>query len=521
MLSYDAIIIGAGHNGLTCAGFLAKKGRKVLVLEAEDAPGGAARTMELAKGFKVSPVAHLLTHLHPKVIAELGLKKHGLELAAANMPTTALSPDGNHLILHGPFAGRIEGDIEVREQLAWLKLREKLLKFSNVLAPAMAQTPPRLKGGGIAGQRDLGALGLRVRQLGRDEMREFLRMILVNVADTLEDELSDERLMGAIAFDAVLGTHFGPRSPNSLMALYYRLAGTIEGQQGAIALPVGGMGTVIQALTNACAGLGVTVRTGTPVKQVVVEDCTAKGVVCADGEEHLAPLVVSAINPRTTVLNLVGASEFDTGFVRKISNVRMRGNAAKLHLALKSLPAFTGVSEAELGGRLVIAPSIDYVERAFNPAKYGACSAEPVMEITIPSLRDKSLVQGDGHVLSAIVQYAPYELREGWRDGKAAFLKTVMATLEQYAPGIGKLAKTKELLTPLDIEKKFHMTGGHWHHGELAVDQMFMLRPVPAAAQYETPLEGLWLCGAGSHPGGNVMGAAGMNAASRILKRRA
>jgi phytoene dehydrogenase-like protein len=521
MPSYDAIVIGAGHNGLTCAAYLAKKDCKVLVLEAEDSAGGAARTVEFEPGFKVSHVAHLLTHLLPQVMDDLELERHGLKMAATNLATTSLATDGNHLYMQGPFAARIDGGVTVNEQLAWVNLREKLLKFSATLAPALAQTPARLKGTGLLEQRDLGALGLRIRKLGRDDMREFLRMILVNVADALEDDLSDDRLMGAIAFDAVLGTHMGPRSPNSLMALYYRLAGRIDGAQGAIDLPAGGMGSVSQALHSACTALGADVRLSTPVKRIIVEECKAVGVETTTGEEFRAPLIISAINPKATIMNLAGAGQFDTGFVRKMDNVRMRGNAAKLHLALSDLPTFTGVDRTALGGRMLIAPSIDYVERAFNPAKYGEYSAEPVMEITIPSLSDASLASKGQHVLSAVVQYAPYDLNKGWGKGRAAFLKTVMKTLEVYAPGIGKLAKKKELLSPADIESRYHMTGGHWHHGELAIDQMFMLRPVPPAAQYETPLDGLWLCSAGSHPGGGVMGAAGMNAAKRILKKRA
>jgi len=521
MPSYDAIIIGAGHNGLTCAAYLAKQGRKVAVLEADDVAGGAARTVEFAPGFKVSHVAHLLTHMLPQVMNDLELERHGLKLAAKNLATTALSPDGNHLHMHGPFAARIDGGLAVNEQLAWVSLREKLLKFSAVLAPALAQTPARLKGTGLLEQRDLGALGLRIRKLGRDDMREFLRLILVNVADTLEDDLADDRLMGAIALDAVLGTHLGPRSPNSLMSLYYRIAGSVNGQQGAISLPAGGMGAVSQALQSACVASAVDIRLATPVERIIVEDCKAVGVASKSGEEFHAPVIVSAINPKTTILGLAGAAQFDTGFVRKISNVRMRGNAAKLHLALSERPKFTGVDEAGLSGRMLIAPSIDYVERAFNPAKYGKHSPEPVMEITIPTLSDPTLAPQGQHVLSAVVQYAPYDLNTGWGKGRAAFLKTTMKTLEAYAPGIGKLATKKELLSPVDLEKKYHMTGGHWHHGELAIDQMFMLRPVPPAAQYETPLDGLWLCSAGSHPGGNVMGAAGMNAAKRILKKKA
>jgi len=514
MPSYDAIVIGGGTNGLAAAARLAKGRLRVLVLESANEAGGGARTVEFAPGFKVSPVAHLLYLLDRRVETGLDLKAHGLSYAASNIATTALSPTGDHLTLNGAYGETLSGKIDPSEQAAWRELRARLMRFASVLGPFKEMTPPRLG----AMNRDLltlGRLGLKIKGLGRDDMREFLRLILINVADVLDDELKDERLKGVVAFDATLGTHLGPRSPNSLLLLYNRLAGAANGVQAGLALPKGGMSAVADAMARAAKSLGVDIRTGARIESIIIEKDRTSGVRLTGGEELRAPIVVSAVNPKTTFLDLLGTRHLDTGFVRNVSNIRMRGNAAKLHLALSAAPDFRG---ADLKSRLVIAPSVRAVEDAFNPAKYHEFSAEPVMEIILPSTSDPALAPSGQHVLSAIVQYAPHKLKGGWDAGRAAFQERIMARLEQHAPGIGKLVTASELLTPADLEKQYGFVGGNWHHGELAVEQMLFLRPAIGAAQYDTPMRGLYLASAGSHPGGGISGAAGWNAAERILK---
>jgi phytoene dehydrogenase-like protein len=517
MTSCDAIVIGGGHNGLVCAALLARKGRRVILCEAAEEVGGAARTVEFAPGFRVSHVAHVLNQLHPEVVRTLDLTRHGLALAATNIPTTALSADGRHLTLHGAFGERLAGDLPAGEAEAWAALRARLLRFAGALQPFLTRVPPRLRGGGRGDALALGRLGWAIRRLGREEMREFLRMILMDVADALEEELSDPRLMGAVAFDAVLGTHLGPRSPTSLLALLHRLAGHADGVPAALALPKGGMGAVAAAIAAAARAAGAEIRTNAPVARILVEADRAVGVALAEGAEIRAPVVVSGANPRTTFLGLLGPRALDAGFVRRIGHVRMRGNAAKLHLALDGLPDFPGLSPEQLAGRLVIAPGIDAVEAAFNPAKYGEASPEPVLEAVIPSLTDPSLAPAGKHVMSVVAQYAPADLHGGWKAGGPAFRDRILKGLERPLPGLSARVLAAELLTPADLEARYRMPGGHWHHGELAVDQLMMLRPVHGAGQYATPVPGLYLCGAGSHPGGGVMGAAGLNAACRIL----
>jgi phytoene dehydrogenase-like protein len=517
MKSYDAIVIGAGHNGLACAALLARKRLKVLVVEAAGEIGGASRTIEFAPGFRVSQVAHILGQLHPDLVRTLGLERQGLALAADAIATTALSADGQHLTLEGAFGEGLSGTVSEQDRAAWQNLRTRLLRFSTVLRPLILETPPRLKNGGVKDMLSLGKLGLAVRRLGQAEMREFLRMALMNVADIMEEDIESPLLHGAIAFDAVLGTNLGPRSPNSLMTLYYRLAGGSGGRQAALALPKGGMGTVAAALASAAKAAGVEIRTGAPVARILVEKGAASGIVLATGEEIRAPRIVSGADPKTTLLDLVGARHFDTGFVRRVSHIRQRGNVAKLHLALDRLPDFTGLPSTLMSGRLLIAPSIQMIEAAFDPSKYGRASDQPALEIVIPTLTDPSLAPPGKHVLSLNAIYAAHDLEKAGAQAREAFLARIMAVLEQYAPGLGALVAASNFMTPADIERETGMPGGHWHHGELAIDQMFMLRPVPAAARYATPLPGLFLCGAGSHPGGGVMGVAAMNAAKAVL----
>ena len=514
MRSYDIIVIGGGTNGLAAAGRLAKAGRKVLVLEQSSVVGGGAQTREFAPGYWVSPVAHLLTMLDPRVENDLDLTRHGLSYAATSIASTAVSATGDHLVLDGAYGQHIKGALSTADRESWRTLRERLMRFSAVLRPFKDITPPRLSSTAGNPVVKLAQLGLNVRRLGRDDLREFMRLLLINVADVLEDELTDDRLKGLIAFDTVLGAHLGPRSPNSLILLLNRLAGEAAGERAGLALPKGGMGAVATAMAASVRSFGADIQQTSRVDRVLIDGDRTTGVVLSGGEEITARRVVSAINPKTTLLNLVGPRHLDTGFVRRAQNIRMRGTACKLHLALKAAPVFRG---ADLCTRLVIAPSIRDVENAFNPVKYGAFSEQPVMEIVLPSTFEDGCAPAGHHVLSAIVQFAPYALKGGWESGRVAFLEKIMAVLEAHAPGIGKLVVAQQLLTPHDLEAHYGFIGGNWHHGELSVEQMLFLRPMIGAAQYETPIAGLYLAGAGSHPGGGVSGAAGWNAAERIL----
>lgn len=521
MKKYDVIVIGAGHNGLVCAAYLARARRRVLVLEGAAHLGGAASTREIAPGYRVSACAHLLHMLHPRIVQDLALANHGLEYSARQMPTAVLGANGGALSLPDDDAGAREALAahSKHDAEAWPAFRARMTRFTRVLRPLLTRTPPRLGTRERADRLALLKAGWSLRRLGRDDMRELLRIAGMNIADLLEETFETGAVQGALALDAVLGTRLGPRSPTSVLTYLYRLAH--ENGNGGLSHPVGGLGALTEALAEAARSAGAEIRTESPVQRILVENDRAGGVVLESGEAIAAGCVVSNADPRRTFLELLGPEHLDAGFVRKVRNIRMRGTAAKLNLALDALPSFQGVDAAALRGRLLVAPGIGYVERAFDHAKYGEVSAAPAIEITLPSLHDASLAPEGKHVLSAIVQYAPYDLKGGWDGARDSFADAVIRTLTAYAPDLESRIVARELLTPLDLERDLRMTGGHWHHGELAFDQFLMLRPVPGAAQYSTPLPGLYLCGAGAHPGGGVTGVAGMNAARRMLAREA
>ena len=513
---YDVIVVGGGHNGLVCATYLAKAGRKVLVLEANAALGGGSATSKFSDQFSVSSCAHWLFQLNPEVASDMGLKGHGLELAARDLNTIALAEDGNHLTIG---VNTLEGaGVTDEDRKAFVAFNKQMLKFSKLLSGAFNRRAPKLVEGNLTDRITLAKLGLGMKMLGKTDMSDLMRLALINIYDVMEENFENDLLKAAISLDSLLGSHMGPRSPNTVYGYLYRRMGDIYGFNGP-AVVRGGMGAVGEALGNAAKAAGVDIEVSAAVSKINVDVDRATGVTLADGRVVNAGMVVSNADPKTTFNKLVGLTNIETGVARRVKTIRMKGDAAKLHIALDSLPDFTGLTKDQMGQRLVIAPTMDYIELAFNACKYGEYSKTPAMDISIPTIHDPSLAPDGKHVMSVIVQFAPYELEGGWGSHKDDFKNLVIDRIADYAPNLKDKIIASELLTPADLEDRFHIHGGHWHHGEISLDQILTMRPFPGASQYGTSVDGLFLCSAGTHPGGGVMGLAGHNAAKEIIKR--
>ncbi len=513
-LRYQHIIIGAGHNGLVCATVLARRGRSVLVVEASDHVGGMAITREFAPGFKVSACAHLLHALPASLIRELDLARHGLDFAAKRMPTYALNADGPPVVIDGTS---VTG-VSPADTQAFAKFTRETARFAGVIAGVLAVEPFGLSLASWRERLTALRLGLRVRLLGKRAMREFLRIVGMNAYDLLADNFESTLLKGALAFDATLGAEHGARSPGTVLTLLHRRAGLSHTGAAGLAQPFGGMGAVSDALAAAARAAGVEIRTNSAVKKILVTGDRASGVVLQTGESIEADSVISSADPKTTFLKLLGARYLDTDFVRRVDHFRSKGVVAKLHLALDGAPVFTGIDVTGQAARMIISPSMDYLELAFNPSKYRQIPEHPALEISMPSFNDPALAPAGKHVMSVNILFVPYDMGPDEAEARKALLENVIATLERHAPGIRGRILASELLTPRDLEREFGVAGGHWHHGAMSFDQFFFTRPVPGASNYATPLAGLYLCGAGSHPGGGVMGLAGRNAAHKVIQ---
>jgi phytoene dehydrogenase-like protein len=520
-IAYDAIVIGAGHNGLTAAAYLAKAGARTLVLEAASDIGGMAATREFAPGFRVSAVAHLLHGLHPRIVSDLRLERHGLEYAARNIATAALMPDGRRLEIGANAAATRDsiGLFSARDADAYPRVMARLVRQAGALGVMLGRTPPRPDFGANdwRGKLALGLLALQVRRLGRKDMLELTRILPMNAADLVDDYFQSEALKGLLAFESTFGLFLGPRSPGTAYNLLYRLSSFGRHGLGGLHLPAGGMGGVATALAAAARKAGAEIRTNTPVARILMRGDSACGAILESGEEIGAAVLLSGVDPAQTMLRLVGAEHLDTNFVRRMSHLRLNGCAAKIHLALDDLPENWRQGPA----RLVIAPNVHYVERAYDDAKYGRASTEPALEIVIPTLHDPALAPPGRHVVSIMAQFAPYRLRQTAPDqARQQVLDRALAAIAVHAPDLPRRLVAAEVLTPQDLESQFRITGGQWHHGEVTLDHVFLLRPVAGHQQYRSPIPGLWFCGAGAHPGGHVTGLPGANAAREALRRR-
>lgn len=521
--SYDAVVIGGGHNGLVAAAYLARGGLWPVVVEREEVLGGTAVTEEFSPGFKVDTGAHRLDALHRRLFADLGLEREGLKMVRADPTVFSPQSDGRGLLLWRDAAASAESirTFSAADAERWVSFVEHMTRAAAVLETIHGLTPPRLTGSEGGNLWELLRLGGVVRRHGRKEMVELLRLLPMSVFELLEEWFESDVLRGAVGASGIVGLFQGPLASGTAYRLLHGLAGA-----GGVIRPtcwiMGGMGNLAQALAKAAQRQGAEIRTGISAARILVEDGAAVGIVLESGEEIRSRIVASSADPGATFLGLVDPLELDPVFLRKVRNIRYRGACAKVNLALCELPDFRCApgNGPHLRAAISISPSLEYLERAYDDAKYGAFSREPYLEAFIPSLWDSSLAPEGSHAMSVLAQYAPYSLREGsWDDAKRAALgDTVIDTLARYAPNIENAIVDRQVLTPADLESRFGLTEGHIHHGELTLDQSFFMRPVPGWSRYRTPIEGLYLCGAGTHPGGGINGASGYNSAREILR---
>ncbi len=522
--AYDAIVIGAGHNGLVTAAYLAKDGLKTLVLERRETVGGATITEEILLGYSVDTGAHRIGTIHPSVVKELNLAEHGLRLIESDPSVFSPLPDGRHLTLWRDTQRTIESIRQFSSADAdnWIPFTQLVAKATYVLEAAYRTTPPDLVDGGVRDLWTMVRLGGKLRMLGRKDMTEVMRILPMSAKELLDEWFETDVVKGTLGATAITGVFQGPMAAGTAYTFLHHHVGTVSGVIRPTVRVGGGVGRLTAALAAAATKHGAEVRTNASVDHVIVEDGRATGVVLTNGDEIRAKVVVSNADPRHTFSQLVHPSHLTPEFTRKIRNIKFKGACAKVHLVLSELPEFTGLPQHghHLNGVISISPSLPYLERAFDDAKYGGVSSAPYLEAVIPSVTDPSVVRNGKHVMSVLVQYAPYHLKDGhWNKTKrAALANSVIKTLTQYAPNVKSAVTHRHVLTPLDLEEKFGLPEGNIYHGELTMDQVFFMRPVPECARYRTPIEGLYLCGAGTHPGGGVNGASGYNAAREILR---
>jgi phytoene dehydrogenase-like protein len=521
---YDVTIVGAGHNGLVAACYLAKGGLKTLVLERREIVGGGAVTEEIYPGFRCSALDHATGPLSTQVIQDLNLSRFGLEMITPEARVLALSPDGRSICIYDDVDRTVSEikKVSTNDAKSYPEFVSSFSRIGRVLAPLLSMTPPSIDQPTKGDLWQLGKVGLAFRGLGKKDEYRLLRWGPMAVADLVAEWFETELLRATVAARGVYGAFAGPWSAGTSLGLLWQAA--MDGSAiGPASYPKGGMGSLSGALANAAKAAGAEIRTSAHVSAVVGAGGDAPKVVLDNGEEIETRVVVSNADPRSTFLNLVDPIDLDPNFLQKMRNYRAPGAAAKINLALSSLPAFNGVNgddpKTKLAGRIHIGPEIDYLERAFDASKYGEFSAQPYLDVTIPSIGDPSLAPAGKHVMSIHAQFAPYKLRRGdWATRRDEFADTVVAQLDTYAPGIRDLIIARQVITPSDLEQTYGVSGGHIHHGEQSLDQFFTFRPLIGWAQYRTPLRRLYLCGAGTHPGGGITGRNGSNAAREIAR---
>ena len=523
MASYDAIIVGGGHNGLTTAAYLAKAGKKVLVLERRHVLGGAAVTEEIYPGFKYSVCSYVVSLLRPEVIRELELPKYDLEIIPLDSTFTPL-PDGDYLFRCGDHA-RTRREIARHSPLdaeAYEQYGQLMVQMAMAVKPMLGMIPPEPTTWNPKDLFGLARVGNHFRGLGEKLLYGLTKLMTMSSADFLDEWFETEALKATMSASGIIGTFMGPRSPGTAYVLLHHYMGELDGAFRSWGFARGGTGTISRVIADAARNHGAEIRTEAPVERIVIKNARARGVVLDSGEEIQSKIVVSGVDPKRTFLKLTDPKQLDPAFIKQVNDFKIRGSSAKVNLALDALPNFTAMpgEGPHLSGAISISPSLDYIERAYDDAKFGDFSRRPYMDIILPSMLDPSMAPPGKHVMSIFVQYAPYHLASGtWPEKREALGDAVIDTLSEYAPNLKNIILHRQVVTPWDLEQDFGLTEGNIFQGELTLDQLFFLRPVPGWAKYRTPVKNLYMCGACTHPGGRRDGRFGPISGARNPQR--
>src|SRR6266536_2371490 len=520
--TYDAIVIGGGHNGLTHAAYLARAGKKVLVLERRHVLGGAAVTEEVFPGFKFSVCSYVVSLLRPEIIRDLDLPRHGLEILPLDGTFTPM-PSGDYLWrvndhgkTHREIARHSRLDAEAYDEFG--KAMPAICRF---VKPILGMVPPDPTGLNPKDFSKLLSLARRFQQLPSDDRYNLVQLMTMSAADFLDQWFETDVLKATMSASGIIGTFLGVRSPGTAYVLLHHYMGEIDGAFRSWGLSRGGTGAISHAIADAAREAGAEIRTQAPITKIILQNGQAKGAVLENGDEIYADVISSSVDPRLTFMKMVGEEYLPGDFVDDIKRYKFRGSSGKVNLALDGLPDFKSMpgTGTHLRGAISISPSVEYMERAYDDAKYGRYSRRPYIDIVIPSLTDPSICPPGKHVMSCFVQYAPYNLKEGtWDEKREEFGDTVIETIAEHAPNIRDIILHRQVVTPLDLEREFGLSEGNIFQGELTLEQLFFLRPAPGWAQYRSPIKNLYMCGSATHPGGGIMGASGRNAALAILK---
>jgi phytoene dehydrogenase-like protein len=519
---YDAIVIGGGHNGLVNAAYLARAGKKVLVLERRYVLGGAACTEEIIPGFKFSVCSYVVSLLRPEIIRELDLPRHGLEILPLDGTFTPM-PSGDYL-------WRVNDHAKTRREIArhsrvdaeaYDEYGQAMMKMAQFVKPILSMTPPDLSRLSLSDLNKLRFLGRRFQALPAQDKYNQIQLMTMSAADFLDQWFETDVLKATMSASGIIGTFLGVRSPGTAYVLLHHYMGEIDGAFRSWGFARGGTGAISNAIADAAREAGVEIRAKASVAKILVKSGKVIGVVLENGDEIFSDFVSSSVDPNLTFLKMMDSNQLPDDFAEDVRRYKYRGSSGKVNLALDALPDFKCMPGpgAHLRGAISISPSVDYMERAYDDAKYGDYSRRPYIDIVIPSLTDPSVAPPGKHVLSCFVQYAPYKLKHGtWDEKREAFSDNVIDTIAEYAPNIKDIIVGRQVLTPLDLEREWGLTEGNIFQGELSLEQLFFLRPVPGWARYRTPVKNLYMCGSATHPGGGIMGAPGQLAAIEILK---